>query len=440
MSDIVLSAGIRQNLLALQNTSALQQKTENRLATGKKVNSALDNPVNFFTAASLSNRATDLSGLLDGISNATQTITAASTALTSISKLVRSLQSTITQAQNDAAQNRPTKAGTALSTVAETALTGKGLKDTTLAKKLVDDNGGTANTATATYAGNLGIAAATTNLQLEIKAGATTYDIALAPATATVQDLVNAINASGIATGSVDDSGKLNVNGVGSSTLQIGLGASAVSAAAAITDAQAGGQNALLGLAAADYTTGITATGNSTVRAALVTQFNTLTAQIDQLAQDAGFNGKNLLNGDKLTVVFNEKTGTQQTKLDIQGSKVTATSLGIDVAVNGTAVAGQFNIQDDAALNTESAILTNVLTSIQSFSSTLGANLSIVQTRQDFIKQIVNTLTIGADNLVNADTNEEGANLVALQTRQALSTTALSLATQADQSVLQLFR
>jgi len=440
MSDIVLSAGIRQNLLALQNTSALQQKTENRLATGKKVNSALDNPVNFFTAASLSNRATDLSGLLDGISNATQTITAASTALTSISKLVRSLQSTITQAQNDAAQNRPTKAGTALSTVAETALTGKGLKDTTLAKKLVDDNGGTANTATATYAGNLGIAAATTNLQLEIKAGATTYDIALAPATATVQDLVNAINASGIATGSVDDSGKLNVNGVGSSTLQIGLGASAVSAAAAITDAQAGGQNALLGLAAADYTTGITATGNSTVRAALITQFNTLTAQIDQLAQDAGFNGKNLLNGDKLTVVFNEKTGTQQTKLDIQGSKVTATSLGIDVAVNGTAVAGQFNIQDDAALNTESAILTNVLTSIQSFSSTLGANLSIVQTRQDFIKQIVNTLTIGADNLVNADTNEEGANLVALQTRQALSTTALSLATQADQSVLQLFR
>ena len=439
MSDIVLSAGIRQNLLALQNTSALQQKTENRLATGKKVNSALDNPVNFFTAASLSNRATDLSGLLDGISNATQTITAASTALTSISKLVRSLQSTITQAQNDAAQNRPTKAGTALSTVAETALTGKGLKDTTLAKKLVDDNGGTANTATATYAGNLGIAAATTNLQLEIKAGATTYDIALAPATATVQDLVNAINASGIATASVDDSGKLNVNGVGSSTLQIGLGASAVSAAAAITDAQAGGQNALLGLAAADYTTGITATGNSTVRAALVTQFNTLTAQIDQLAQDAGFNGKNLLNGDKLTVVFNEKTGSQQSKLDVQGSKLTAVSLGIGTAVNGTASTGQFNIQDDTDLATTANTLTSALNSLQSLASTFGANLSVVQTRQEFTKSLVNTLTIGADNLTNADTNEEGANLIALQTRQALATTALSLAAQADQAVLKLF-
>ncbi len=438
MSDIVLSAGIRQNLLALQNTTSLLQKTENRLSTGKKVNSALDNPVNFFTAASLNNRSTVLSGLLDGISNATQTITAASTALTSISKLVQSLQSTITQAQNDAAQNRPTKAGTALSTVAETVLTGKGLRDTTLAKKLVDDNGATANTATATYQGNLGIASAT-NIALEIKAGTITYDVQLTPATATVQDLVNAINASGIATANVDDAGKLNVTGVGSSTLQIGLGSGA-SAAAAITDAQAGTLNPSLGLLATDYTTGLTATGNSAVRAALVAQFNTLASQIDQLAQDAGFNGKNLLNGDKLTVVFNEKTGTQQTKLDIQGSKITATSLGIEVAVNGTAVAGQFNIQDDAALNTEAAILTNVLTSIQSTSSTLGANLSIVQTRQDFIKQLINTLIIGADNLVNADTNEEGANLVALQTRQALSTTALSLATQADQSVLQLFR
>jgi flagellin len=437
---VTLSAGVRNAVTALSQTTLLAQQAQTRLSTGKKVNSAIDSPVNFFTAAALNTRATSLTNLLDGISNATQTVQAASKALDSITKLVQSLQSTITQAQNEAAANRPTKAGTALSTAAEAALTGKSLKDTTLAKKLVDDNGGTANTATASYAGNLGIAAATTNLHLEIVAGNTTYDVAnLAPATATVQDLVNAINGSGIATASVDDAGKLNITGVGSSTLKVGLGASAVSAAAALTDAQAGGQNALLGLAATDYTTGISASGNSAVRANLVSQFNSLTSQLDQLAQDAGFNGKNLLNGDKLTVVFNEKTGSQQSKLDIQGSKLTAVSLGIGTAVNGTAGAGQFNIQDDTDLATASATLTSALSSLQSLSSTFGANLSVVQTRQEFTKSLVNTLTIGADNLTNADTNEEGANLVALQTRQALATTALSLAAQADQAVLKLF-
>ncbi len=144
-------------------------------------------------------------------------------------------------------------------------------------------------------------------------------------------------------------------------------------------------------------------------------------------------------HGDKLTVVFNEKTGSQQSKLDVQGSKLTAVSLGIGTAVNGTATTGQFNIQDDTDLATTANTLTSALNSLQSLSSTFGANLSVVQTRQEFTKSLVNTLTIGADNLTNADTNEEGANLIALQTRQALATTALSLAAQADQAVLKLF-
>jgi flagellin len=434
---ITLSAGVRSAVTALSQTNLLAQQAQTRLSTGKKVNSAIDSPVNFFTAASLNNRATSLTNLLDGISNATQTVQAASNAIASITKVVQSLQSTITQAQNEAAANRPTKAGTALSTAAESVLTGKSLKDTTLAKLLVDDNGATANTATASYGGNLGIASAN-NLQLQVKAGNTTYDVALTVATSTVQDLVNAINSSGIATASVDDAGKLNVTGVGSSTLKIGLGSGAT-AAAAITDAQSGTLNPNLGLLATDYTTGISASGNSAVRANLVSQFNSLTGQLDQLAQDAGFNGKNLLNGDKLTVVFNEKTGSQQSKLDVQGSKLTAVSLGIGTAVNGTASTGQFNIQDDTDLATTASTLTSALNSLQSLASTFGANLSVVQTRQEFTKSLVNTLTIGADNLTNADTNEEGANLIALQTRQALATTALSLAAQADQAVLKLF-
>jgi flagellin-like hook-associated protein FlgL len=411
---------------------------QNRLATGKKVNTAVDNPVNYFTSEGLYDRAGQLSSLLDGMSNATKTIDAASKGIDGITNLVKSLQSTIKQAQADAASNRPTKAGTALTTAAETALTNKSLKDTTLGKLLVDDNGATANTATGTYGGNLGIAVTNTNLALEIKAGSITYNVTLNPATATVQDLVTAINGSGIATASVDDSGKLNVTGTGSSTLKIGLGAG-TSAAAALTDAQAGGQNTVIGLAAADYTTGLSATGNSTVRSNLVSQFNSLMSQIDQIAKDAGYNGLNLLAGDKVSVVFNEKTGTNQSKLDVQGTLLSSASLGISQATSGTAGAGQFNIQDDTSLNQTADVLTGVLSSLRSIASNFGSNLSVIQTRQDFTKGMITALKTGADNLVLADQNEEGASLLALNTRQQLSQTALSLASQADQGVLRLF-
>src|SRR5919108_410862 len=98
MSEPVLSAGVRQNLLALQSTAQLMSQTQNRLATGKKVNSALDNPGNFFTSQALSNRASDLNQLLDSIGQAQQTLKAADTGLTSLTKLVQSAKSVTTQA------------------------------------------------------------------------------------------------------------------------------------------------------------------------------------------------------------------------------------------------------------------------------------------------------------------------------------------------------
>jgi flagellin-like hook-associated protein FlgL len=107
--------------------------------------------------------------------------------------------------------------------------------------------------------------------------------------------------------------------------------------------------------------------------------------------------------------------------------------------VSGTAGAGEFNIQDDTSLSTMQDTLTAALGSLRSFSSTLGSNLAVVQTRQDFAKGMIDTLKTGADNLVLADPNEEGASLLALNTRTQLSQTALSLASQADQAVLRLF-
>src|SRR3954452_18264649 len=97
MSGIVLSSSVRQNLLSLQSTADLLATTQNRLATGKKVNTALDNPTNFFTAASLDNRASDINNLLDGIGNGVQVLQAANTGITSLQKLVDSAKSVANQ-------------------------------------------------------------------------------------------------------------------------------------------------------------------------------------------------------------------------------------------------------------------------------------------------------------------------------------------------------
>src|SRR3954467_7863738 len=97
MSGIVLSASVRQNLLSLQSTADLLATTQNRLSTGKKVNTALDNPTNFFTAASLDNRASDINNLLDGIGNGVQVLQAANTGISSLQKLVDSAKSVANQ-------------------------------------------------------------------------------------------------------------------------------------------------------------------------------------------------------------------------------------------------------------------------------------------------------------------------------------------------------
>ncbi len=98
MSGITLSSAVRQNLLSLQNTASLASVTQNRLATGKKVNSALDNPVNFFTASGLDSRSNDISNLLDGIGNGVQALKAADTGITSLTNLINTAKSIANQA------------------------------------------------------------------------------------------------------------------------------------------------------------------------------------------------------------------------------------------------------------------------------------------------------------------------------------------------------
>jgi flagellin len=172
------------------------------------------------------------------------------------------------------------------------------------------------------------------------------------------------------------------------------------------------------------------ADGNAlATRQSLQNDYVSLLSQIDQLARDSSFGGINLIYGDSLKIVFNENGSSA---LQVVGVTFSAAGLGL-----ASPTANAF--QDNASINAVVGSLNNALVTLRTQASKFGSNLSVVQNRQDFSKNMINLLQIGADSLVLADSNEEGANMLALQTRQQLSTTALSLASQADQAVLRLF-
>lgn len=377
MSDIILSSGVRANLTSLQQTASLIAQTQGRLATGKKVNSALDNPLNYFTSQSLGARATDLSNLLDSVGNATQTLQAANNGITSITKLVQSAQAIAQQAQQSAA------------TTAKAVGTVSGL------------TGATAFTATS-------------GKTISVSDGTTTATFTLAATGNTVQGLLDAVNntASLKVKAELSSDGKIQLEATGTNTIVVA------------TDSGTATDLTQFGLAAGTTAAGTT---NST-RSSLATQYDAIRTQIDQLAGDSGYNGVNLLNGDGLKVVFNEK-GTSS--LSISGVKFSSTGLGVSASTNG--------FQSDKDITDALGNLSTALGTLRSQSANFGSSLSVVQTRQDFTKATIDTLQTGSDNLVLADTNAEGANLLALQTRQSLSTTSLSLAAQASNNVLKLF-
>jgi len=284
INDISLTSGMRNNLLSLQDTSTLINRTQNRLSTGKRVNTPLDNPTNYFAAQGHVQRAADLSTRKDGMSEAIQMVKAADAGIKGITALIESAKG-----------------------VAQAAL----------------------------------------------------------------------------------------------------------------------------------------ATSSFTDRSAYATTYNTLLTQITQLASDSGYRGTNFLTAGTQTVEFGQTTGAAT--LGITGFTATATGLTLttaDTAAGGTATNswGTSTIATgNTAIQCSSGQLESALSEIRRQSSSLSSNLSVVTSRQDFTNQMINTLTNGSDNLTLADMNEEGANMLMLQTRQNLGITSLSMASQAAQAVLQLF-
>ena len=284
IGDITLTAAMRSNLFSLQQTNELTGRTQERLATGKRVNSALDNPANFFAARGHTQRADLLNGLKDNISEAIQTVKVADNAVTAINKSLEQLRGVLTQARE--ALN---------STTSGTQLSG------------------------------------------------------------------------------------------------------------------------------------------------LTQQYNEIIRQINNLGADASYKGVNFLAGTgiTLTVNFNEEASTS---LVMRGFNGSASGLALSGGTqSGSGTLATANIDTAGEIDNVEATINSAIATLRTRSGELAANLSILTTRQEFITKMVNTLVEGATKLTVADTNEEGANMLALQTRQQLGVTSLALASQAAQAVLRLF-
>jgi flagellin-like hook-associated protein FlgL len=496
MSGVTMSSGVSSILLSLQTTAASMSATQNHLATGRKVISALDNPRNFFTSLSLRNRANDLHALLDNIGKAQSTLTAANNGINALVKLVQSAKSLAQQAR---------LAPLPQSTYSAIEQTGS-----------TDVSAENAGSVTGNVNVTGGFLADADGLQIQV--GASTYTVhpASSPTTVGINAIIASINSTpglgttGAVTASLDNTGtyiKLTANstdtsfsvlpsaaatalGIGSQTgtstnllqavgglsgtsltvqaagwgpktITFGTVGAQVSTLAELQSALDGygvsaglngnnlsltvagsssAQNSLttngtalaaLGLPAAGTVYGaVNAPTPNAVRTSAQAQYNALLQQIDSLAGDSSYNGVNLLGGDSLNAAFNENGSSA---LTIAGVSLNSGGL------NLSALPGS-DFQSNAAIDNVMDSLDGALAILRTQASTFGSNLTTLQARQDFTKNLIDTLQSGADGLVLADTNEEGANLLALQTRLGLSLTALSVSAQSDQAILKLFR
>jgi flagellin len=382
MADVNLSASIRTNLLSLQSTNALFERTSERLSTGLKVNSALDGTSAFFSARSLNNRAGDLAELKDGMGQAIQTLRAADKGIEALTKLVSQAKTIAEQAKEASAQTSKLESTAAASTT---------------------------NTA-ATLSTGAFASLSITNTMIIAVAGAGTVTITHS-ATNSVQSVLDLITAA-------DTSITATYN---TTTDKIEIAATAGTEVTISGTAPAN-----FGQTAATTIFGSTGSGSSVTD--LEADFEKVMAEMNKIYQDAGYKGVNLINGNDLTVTTNENSTTQV----ISSATLTVTGIGFTAATVSWTTAANIDTSITEAKAAQSVLRTT--------SSGFAADLGLLTTRESFTSELIETLEAGAGLLVNASLEEESANLLALQTRQSLGTSALTFANQVQQSVLQLFR
>ena len=375
MADISLTASMRSNLLSLQQTQSLMDMTQERLSTGKKVNSAIDNPSSYYAAQSLTNRASDLSALLDSMGQAIQTIQAADEGIETITEFAEQAKAIANQARDEAASYSAAE----LTIGAIDAENGTAAAEIKLAVTKADGTAGTP-------------------INITIEEGKTLEDVKTAINTALEGKGVKA----------TFEDGKVSFTASNSEKIKVSLTTAGDFAAVTGKDVSEPIKN--------------------DNRAKLAEQFNSILDQIDQVAKDASYKGVNLLQSNDLKVIFNED---RTSDLVVKGHDASSAGLKIGAAGN--------NWKTDTDVEASITAVEKAVSTLRSMSSELGNNYSIVQSRETFTENMINVLEEGADKLTLADMNEESANMLALQTRQQLAINSLSLASQAAQSVLKLF-
>lgn len=377
MADISLTASMRSNLLSLQQTQSLMDTTQERLSTGKKVNSAIDNPSSYYTAQSLTNRASDLNALLDSMGQGIQTIQVANEGIEAITDFVQQAKALANTARDNATVKGTTSSGTYTAADDTQDITVKidGVADQDIKVTLEDTD--------------------------TLEQAATKIAAALNDGTNGVKDAEDTV--------------------IGGFTATIENGQIKISNSKGIVANVSG---TIFGI------TFNGEIGNST-RTTSMKQYNEILDQIDQLAKDSGYKGVNLLQGNSLKVVFNEDRSSY---LTINGTFADTSDEGLKISR-----AEDWTNPDNEAIDASISELVNAITSLRNMASEFGNNYSIVENRENFTESLINVLEEGSDKLTLADMNEESANMLALQTRQQLAINSLSLASQAAQSVLSLF-
>ena len=272
MSDISLTASMRTNLLSLQNTQSLMDQTQERLSTGLKVNSAIDNASSYYTAQSLNNRASDLNSLLDSMGQGVQTIKAANEGIEAITKFVEQAKATANSARDEAMSSEITL---------KLGIADKPTADSSVTFRIVDSAG------------------VATDVKVEVADS-------VADGAAAQKVFTDKTELTDAAEVSFDADGNLTVKAKEGYSLAVTAGTG-------------------------DYEAAATAVKNTT-REKYAAQFDSIMSQIDKLAKDSGYKGINLLQSNDLKVVFNE---SRTSDIDIKGEDASSKGLGLSAATNG---------------------------------------------------------------------------------------------------------
>ena len=385
--EISLGAGARATLASLNSMQSQANVLQKRLATGKRVGTPLDNPAAFFLAQSLISRATQLNSLSADMEAAQSTVSAASAGIEAIQSLLTSARSLANQAL--------------LSTVSTVTVSGDYSGTLTAGTQIASTSG----SATRFRAGDV----------VTVSDGTTTATYTAVNAD-TVQTFLDTVNN----TANLKIDASLNADGdidfVSTEAVNITIGATMNGAGGATLSSVIG------------HSAGTTSYTANATRTNLAAQFDSLRTQIDQAAQDAGFNGVNLLAGSSLTLTFNETGSSQMT---VTGSTITSANLSLSASAN--------TWQNDSDVNAALSAIENAIDSLEATTVTFSSMATVISARSDFNSEMIDTLNTGADLLTENDSDEDSAMLLALQTRQQIAATALALVQDSEASALKLF-